>query len=94
MTLEEFRKLKINDHLIYEREDAIALFKITSIEKIINTYNHICYIDIIYSTYVINYINKTNKGFALGWDRYDITNHASIANKKQIDYYYKLAVFK
>jgi len=90
MTLEEFRTLKVGDYLFYKQFNFIMFLKIKSIDKIINSYNHICYCDIIYRN---SAVTNTNKSYCITWYNYFAAKYTLVTDQKEIDYYYKLAIF-
>lgn len=92
MTLEEFRSLKVNDHILYQEGIFFICIKIVSIKKILNTYNHICYLDVIYTNQ--NRLIGQWKNVRLEWNKCDIGYYSLITDQKEIDKYYKLAVFQ
>lgn len=92
MTLEEFRKLKVDDHIIYEADVLFICIKVASINKILNSYNHICYLDVIYTNH--NHMIGQWKNVELAWNDRVMNSYSLITDQKEIDKYYKLAVFK
>jgi len=85
MTIEEYNKLKIGDFLLYKEPDMnyVALFKIDNIIDGIPYYNPI----------YTNYMPCSNPPFYLR-PADTMFQFSILTNEKEINYYYKLAIFK